>query len=94
MRMPPGLMGQMAGSPARRPGGLAVGSPGVGPLSPGARPMSREEVVARLQGLSKDELDSFETALRQQKSVQYAVAADPGPMRQPGMASTSPATHR
>lgn len=86
MRVPPGLPGA---SPSRSP--LAVGA-----VSPGSgRPVSREEVVARLQGLSKEELDSFEAALRAQKAAQQQVAAaargrmDAGG-RPPGVASSVP----
>ncbi|GLC35838.1 hypothetical protein PLESTB_000499600 [Pleodorina starrii] len=88
MRVPQGFgalgMGAGAGagpsgaSPGRGPP-LAVGATGPG----SGRPVSREEVVARLQSLSKEELDSFEAALRAQK------AAAAGAGRPPGVASSS-----
>lgn len=97
MRMPQGLPAAMgrAGSPGRSGGGggLAVGAGPASIMSPGGRALSREEVVARLQSLSKEELDSFEAALRQQKAVQQGGGGGDyaGQQRPQGMASTSPA---
>ncbi len=91
MRMPPGLAGH---SPARGPGGGMAGRPGMAVgTSPGGRVASREEVVARLQSLSKEELDSFEAALRAQKAaqMQQQQAVGMGMDGRPGgMRSSSP----
>ncbi|KXZ56639.1 hypothetical protein GPECTOR_1g576 [Gonium pectorale] len=93
VRVPPGLAGGAA-SPSRvSPPGRAGPPLAVGAAGPGsARPVSREEVVARLQSLSKEELDSFEAALRAQKA---AAARAGGDLSRPGgLSSTSPAMPR
>lgn len=92
MRMPPGLAGH---SPARGPVGGMAGRPGLAVgTSPGGRVASREEVVARLQSLSKEELDSFEAALRAQKAAQMQQQQQAMGMgmegRPGGMRSSSP----
>ncbi|GLI68927.1 hypothetical protein VaNZ11_013348 [Volvox africanus] len=91
MRVPQGFGGMAGGAgPSSAPHGrVSAGVPlAVGATGPGSgRPVSREEVVARLQNLSKEELDSFEAALRAQKAAAGARGNDPG--RPPGVASSS-----
>ncbi|GFR41222.1 hypothetical protein Agub_g1895 [Astrephomene gubernaculifera] len=99
MRMPSGFgnLGAGAGPSGSRMGGPSAagpsGRPGaalaLGAAPGGGRPVSREEVVARLQSLSKEELDGFEAALRAQKAAAGRAGGDPG--RPGGLASTSPA---
>ncbi|PNH01101.1 hypothetical protein TSOC_013030, partial [Tetrabaena socialis] len=94
MRMPQGFPHPSASpSPGRMDVAMPAGRAGhplaVGASPGGGRPVSREEVVARLQSLSKEELDGFEAALRAQKAAGGGRGGPP-PRGPGGMASSSP----